>query len=390
MFGFRELLFLRFIDLTYQAQYNSPLRSPNLLRQSHVANRMIKVLLINQEEIPHYRVPIYNYLSTYLEKEGYALTLVSGGIGRGNKELVQFEHKVIRMSFLPLARAIINGNPTVIIYWVKLRYIYLFPMLILIKLLRKKAIYWGHGSDLYKNTALRLKKFGHKIEFMLSDALILYGEHLRKGVESRFYSKTFIANNTLYFGNYDVRPVDKQKCLARYKISTQKNIICIGRMQKRKKIENLIAAFSLINRKDVGLILAGPDEEGILEQFWSPNIFKIGPVYGDERLDLLSSADVFCLPGTIGLSIVDALYCGLPVITEVGEISPEIMYLKDGINGFAVAKDNVRLLADKIQLLLDDDKLREKFSNEARREIFTNGHIDRLCAGFCDALRFVC
>jgi glycosyltransferase involved in cell wall biosynthesis len=350
---------------------------------------MIKVFLINQEKIPHYRVPIYNYLCAYLRKEDYAMTVVSGGIQEGNSHKVEFDHKVISLSFLPLARAIIKENPAIVIYWIKLKYLYLFPMLFLIKILRKKSIYWGHGTDLYKTNAMLLKRFGHKMEFMLSDALILYAEHLKKKVERRFHEKIFVANNTLYFGKYEKRNVDKKKCLSKYHIHTSKNIICIGRMQRRKKLEDLFTAFRSMNRRELGLILIGPDDEQLLNEIGDANIYKLGPIYGEERLDLLSSADVFCLPGALGLSIVDALYCGLPVVTEEGEVSPETMYLKHGINGFVVPQGDVRQLAEKLTLLLGDDKLRGAFSQEARKEISSHGHIDRLCEGFRDALRHV-
>jgi hypothetical protein len=33
--------------------------------------------------------------------------------------------------------------------------------------------------------------------------------------------------------------------------------------------------------------------------------------------------------------------------------------------------------------------LRKQFSIAAREEIMTNGHVDKMCQGFADALRFV-
>ena len=160
-------------------------------------------------------------------------------------------------------------------------------------------------------------------------------------------------------------------------------------MQKRKRLDHLFRAFELLNRFDIGLILVGPDTDGILRDIHGDNIFKLDAIYGTEMLDLLFAADVFCLPGAVGLSIVDAFYCGLPIVTEDGDMSPEIMYLKDGINGFIVPKDDVHQLASKLQLLLEDDVLRERFSRAARKEIITNGHIDKMCQGFSDALLFV-
>jgi glycosyltransferase involved in cell wall biosynthesis len=85
---------------------------------------------------------------------------------------------------------------------------------------------------------------------------------------------------------------------------------------------------------------------------------------------------------------VDAFHCGLPLITEGTYESAEMMYLKDGENGFLVEPGNVRALANKLLLLLDNDYLRKKFSDAAKREISTNGHIEKLCAGFRDALLF--
>jgi glycosyltransferase involved in cell wall biosynthesis len=351
--------------------------------------RMLKVLLINQEKVPHYRVPIYNYLSEYLKKQGCALTVVSKGTQDGSPHLVQFDHKTIPLSFLPLARLILQATPDVIIYWVRLRHLYLFPILILAKILRIKTIYWGHGTDLGGQKALWLKQFANSIEYSMSDALVLYAEHLLKHLNTKFHRKTFIANNTLCFNGFESTALDKASCLSKYNITTPKNIICCGRMQKRKRLEHLFDAFKMLNRRDTGLILVGPDTDGTLREVHDKNIHVLGPIYGDELLNLLSASDVFCLPGAVGLSIVDAFYCGLPLVTEDGDESPEIMYLKDGINGFVVPKSDRCQLSARLRQLIEDDALRKQFSIAARDEIMTNGHIDKMCQGFSEAIHFV-
>lgn len=350
---------------------------------------MRHVLLINEDKIPHYRIPVYNYLSKHLEKEQFILTVVSGSIQDGNSYPIEFDFRGISLTFLNLLRLIIKIDPSIIIFWVRLRNPYLFPILMVTKILRKRSIYWGHGYDLYGKYA-KQKKIANNIQYWMSDALILYGEHLKQHVNKQFHDKIFIANNTLYFNDYDNKSLNKKVCLSKYNISTTKNIICMGRMQKRKRLEELFEAFKLIDLKDVGLIFVGPDLNGILREVDSDNIYKLGPIYGNERLDLLSAADVFCLPGAVGLSIVDAFYCGLPIVTGDGERSPEIMYLRDGVNGFVVPRGDVKQLADKLKLLLEDDTLRAEFSRAAKKEIMTNGHIDMMCKGFSEALRFTC
>ena len=163
----------------------------------------------------------------------------------------------------------------------------------------------------------------------------------------------------------------------------------MGRMQHRKRIGDLQKAFITLGLEDVGLILAGPDTEGVLHGVDGKNIFKVGPVYGEDSLDLLAAADVCCLPGHLGLSIVDAFFCGLPIVTERVFHAPEIMYLKEGINGYIVPPDDIEELANRLRLLLTDEKKRKQFSAAARMEVMTNGHIDRMCEGFKAALQFV-
>ena len=350
---------------------------------------MKKVLLINQENIPHYRISVYNHLSAYLEERGYELTVASDGIEEGNAQRIKFVHADIPLTFLNLAKTLLVLDPDAVIYWVRLRHLYLFPILILIKMLGIKAIYWGHGSDWARKKNMGLKTWANRIEYALSDALVLYAEHQRKKVSRRFNQKTFIANNTLCFDEFKRPSSNPRKLLQRYHVTTTKNILCMGRMQKRKRLDDLLSAFRLLNRDDTGLILVGPDTEGILDKVQGRHIYKLGPIYGSKRLDLLSAANIFCLPGAVGLGIVDAFYCGLPLVTEAGDESPEIMYLKDGVNGFVVPRGDVRELAAKLALLLNDPDLRSRFGCEAKKEISTNGHIDKMCEGFRLALDYV-
>lgn len=305
----------------------------------------------------------------------------------GTPHAIQFPHTEMSLSFLNLISYINKHGIEIIIFWVNLKYLYLFPTWIAAKIiLKRKIIYWGHGRDLLDKD-VKLKNVAYAAQQALSDAIILYAEHLKKYVPKAFHKKVFVANNTLYLNYSGLRDgITRTSILGEYGIRTQKNIICMGRMQKRKRLEILVDALDYMKRDDIGLILVGPDPEGILNNMEGDNIYKLGPIYGERKFDLLSAADVYCLPGAVGLSIVDAFYCGLPIVTEAGEESPEITYLKDGVNGFVVPRGNIQEMARRLLSLLDDAQLRERFSQAARREIMENGSIDRLCAGFRDAL----
>ena len=347
---------------------------------------MTRVLLLHSGQIPHYRVPIYNRLRAHLMSSGFDFRVASDGIQRDNPHAVDFPFIDGRLSTWRIAQIVYTHRIDVVILFVDMRHRYLFPTYLFVKgFLRRKMVWWGQGRDLFARDA-RLKNLAYSTEHALCDSIILYAEHLKKYVRSTFHPKVFVANNTLAIEYSGLEAGGRERVLAKYGIRTKKNIICVGRIQKRKRLDALVAAVAHMNRPDIGLILAGPDPDGVLRGFKGDNIYKIGPVYSDDKFDLLSASDVSCLPGAVGLSIVDALYCGLPFITDDGDESAEIMYLKDGVNGFVVPRGDIPALAEKLLLLLDDDRRRGRFSEEARREIARRGNIDQLCAGFEAAL----
>jgi len=348
---------------------------------------MKRVLLIHGGLIPHYRVPIYEYLSTYLGRHDIDFLVTSHGIQSDNPHPVAFAYKNMCLSAVSISRTVATEHIDGVIMFGNLRHLYIFPTYALVKgLLRRKMIWWGQGRDLADRDA-PLKNLAYATEHALCDSIILYAEHLKVYVAQRFHKKVFVANNTLYCAHTRPHHAAREEVLERYGITTRRNIISIGRLQSRKRLDRLINAVRHMKRPDIGLILVGPDLDRVTDTIAEPNIYTLGPLYGEEKFDLLSAADVCCIPGAVGLSIVDAFQCGLPFVTEDGDESAEMMYLKNGENGFVVPNRDVEAMAMKLMLLLDDDGLRTRFSRAARQEIATNGHIDRLCEGFVAAIR---
>ena len=334
-------------------------------------------------------MPIYNYLSTFLKPRGYEFMVAADRVQSDNPHKIHFKYEEISLSFINILRCIQRNRVNIIILWVNLKYGYLFPVIWAAKFLKIKIIYWGHGRDL-EDPDSNIKNIFYTLEHYLVDAIILYAGYLKKYMACPlFLQKTFVANNTLNFTGYALHRGSKADILKKFGIRTTKNIICIGRLEKRKRIPDLIAAFELIESEGVGLILIGSDSEGVMNGIQGENIYILGPVYGEDCLSLLSAADVYCLPGHVGLGIVDAFYCGLPVVTENTIHAPEIMYLKDGVNGFMVPVGNVEELASKIELLLHNDDLRAEFANAARKIITTHGTMEVMSRGFLEALDFV-
>src|SRR5262249_26926790 len=160
----------------------------------------------------------------------------------------------------------------------------------------------------------------------------------------------------------------------------------MGAAGGRKKIEHLVEVFRTIDANDIGLVIVGsgmtPDR---LARLNPANTRYLGEVHDprDEQISrIFKMADVFSIPGHIGLGINQAFYWGLPVVTEEGRQPPEIHYLINGRNGFIVPEDDLGALKEKILYLLRDDETRLQFSQNARRDLATNASIDGMFDGF--------
>ena len=346
----------------------------------------VNVLLLHQEEILHYRVVIYNYLSEFLKGRGIALSVLAETVQDDNPHPIEFRYLHVKPTVVNIVRMVREIRPEVIILFVNLKHLYLFPVLVFAKMNGIKTIYWGHGKDL-QNPDSKIKNYLYRLEFNLVDRILLYSTSLTELINKSNRHKVTVANNTLATNRKHFSLEELLEVRDKYGIGENTLIICVGRIQKYKRIPDLIAAFAQIRNPDVGLLLVGSDDEELLGALDDRRIHYLGAVYGEELEKLLSLSNIYCMPGAIGLSIVDAFQYGLPIVTEDVQHGPEIMYLKPDVNGFIVPVGNIKALSEKLELLAGDVALREHMSERALYEINTSGSIENMCGGFLDAIR---
>ena len=125
----------------------------------------------------------------------------------------------------------------------------------------------------------------------------------------------------------------------------------------------------------------------ILEKF--DNFKWLGALeYPDKVRDFLTEIDVYALLSGIDMSpltLLEAQLMEKPVVaTNVGGI-PELM--KDGETGFLVTKNNPEELAEKISILVNDNKKSESMSKKGKDFVSTNFNWDKICHDFLDCLK---
>ncbi len=173
---------------------------------------------------------------------------------------------------------------------------------------------------------------------------------------------------SLYPESMDTLEVDKT-----YGLTGKKLVLFSGKLTKYKGVKYLINAAKNIDAI-VGICGDGPEKEELEKQVKSlglKNVRFFGFIDNHKLIELYYRADVCVVPSVwdepLGLVVLEAMATKTPVVvTRKGGIP---LMVKDGVNGFFVRPRNSKEIADKVKKLLEDDDLRQKMGENARRGV---------------------
>ncbi len=146
-------------------------------------------------------------------------------------------------------------------------------------------------------------------------------------------------------------------------------LLLVSRLVKEKDLGDLVDIDRRLRERGVQyrfvLIGDGPLRENLERDL--PHAYFAGHLTGHELARWYASADVFVFPSTtetLGNVVLEALASGLPaVVTDRG--GPQDLIL-EGESGFIIPGNDTAEMADRLELLLRDSKLRRKLSACAR------------------------
>jgi len=337
----------------------------------------------------HYRVSVYNYFARRFRETGWDLIVRSSELQRQNPYQLKFDFQEIPFKFPLYKKEIEKIDPDAVILFLHLKNFIIWPLVHWLKFKGIPVVYWNKGINLeVRNPGLR-NYFFYYIH-SLSDALILYSKHELEDIRPKNRRKVFVANNTINFECFPNISQSKEEIKREFGIPFQKVVLFVGGMRPVKKVDHLIQVFNNLNEPGVGCVIVGDAMTyDLASMIKRDNILYLGEIHDPQNLKiskLFKMADVFCIPGDVGLGLNQAFYWGLPVVTEAGLQPPEIHYLTNGRNGFIVPENDINELKNKILLLLRDDKLRAEFSRNAREDILREASIENMFHGFLDCV----
>lgn len=173
------------------------------------------------------------------------------------------------------------------------------------------------------------------------------------------------------FYRSEARPGSMEKFNIR---ENQSVILFLGRLHPVKGVDMLLKAFSKIAGlfPDSLLVLAGPDEYCIEQEFKkkasNPDLIKrvifTGMVEGEDKINLLARANLFCLPSIgegFSVSILEALASATPVLISRQCHFPDVEKCHAGW----IIERQVDEWAKKMATLLKDQELLKKTGENA-------------------------
>ncbi len=204
-------------------------------------------------------------------------------------------------------------------------------------------------------------------EFINANALV---------VASKFTMQTLIDQginpSKIFINPYGIN-LDDFALKQTYSSNNNIKFIFIGLVDVRKGIPFLLNTWKKINSSSLELSLVGSitdDVKNIItDKFSNLNITIQGKIPHSELPVLLVKHDVFIFPTYFegfGLVILEAMACGLPVITTTASAGPDI--IENGKEGFIIEAGDEIALTNAINFFIDNPTQIEIMGRAARKK----------------------
>ena len=336
---------------------------------------MPKVILIYRT-IPQYRIEFYNLLREGLLKKNIELELIYGDNAyKGRMDNVHCDWAIYKKNYTlnipklfiiwqPCIKEVQSADLVIVEQANKLLFNY---YLILRRIFRnKKFAFWGHGLNMQIPRSSIFNKF--KLTYInKANWWFAYTEGIKSFLVNQGVNENKItvvqnaidtkALNQLYHSIPDEEVKELKK---KYGIDeNEKVLIYCGALSKEKNLPFLIDSFDALKQRgyQFKLIIIGAGvkiktiETAIATRPW---IVYPGPKFGRDKALHFRLSDIFLLPGTIGLAILDSFAFETPIVTIKYEYhSPEFEYIINDYNA-VVTEDNVKNYTDRVADLLDN------------------------------------
>lgn len=310
---------------------------------------MSREVTIVQRILPQYRLPLFDQLRADLATDDIRLRLLHGrsddGAGtKGDERRLdwaeQVSNHVVRLprgrsvTWQSVARATRESDLVVIEH--AAQNLGVWPLILSRRGHASRVALWGHGANLQGGRVTALTEPAKRWASRQADWWFAYTEGSADRVASHGFprDRITVVNNTVEVHGLSEPPArDRFTCVyvgALYDLKRIGFLLDAGR-----HLADLVPGFRL-------QVLGSGVDRGLVEEAarTAPWLDYRGPTFGDDKAQSLATSALTLMPGLVGLAIVDAFAYGCPLVTTDQPFhSPEVQYLRDGVNGVMLPRD---------------------------------------------------
>ncbi len=376
---------------------------------------MTKHVLIIQRRMTQYRVPLFDALRRRLAENGVVLQVVYGTptateherkdsgalpwgikipcryLSLGSLQLV-WQHIPDQLLaeqdliIIPHENMLLANYPLLLLHWCRHH---------------AKLAFWGHGANFQSRGKNGFRDRLKTWTARQADWWFAYTTaSVQKIVASSFTPQriTCLDNavdvEALQQWRSAVAPEERQALLTALGLEGERLAVFLGGLYPDKRLAFLWEVADELRRRlpDFELLIVGDGPQRDLAKNFAalrPWCRWVGARHGRDKALHLSLGRVMLNPGLVGLNILDSFAMGLPLLTtDCGIHSPEIAYLRSGLNGVMTA-DEPTQYADAAQRLLTDERFRQGLAENCRADAgrYTlDNMVEQFCTGILCAL----
>lgn len=250
----------------------------------------------------------------------------------------------------------------------------------------RPVIGWGLGAPTPDGFLASLRQKRRARFLSQFDVLIAYSQ---RGAEE--YARAGFPSERIVVAPNAVSPAPTHPLPVRpLSFAARPTVLFVGRLQARKRIDNLLyACAALPERIQPRLLIVGdgPARPALekLAQVIYPQAEFVGAQHGEALQSFFLAADLFVLPGTGGLAVQEAMGYGLPVLVAEGDGTQNDLVRPT--NGWQVPPNDITALIAALWEALSDVARLRAMGTESYRIVSEEINVGRMVAAFLQALR---
>lgn len=366
--------------------------------------------------VPEYRRPILEKLNERLHGQ---LIVCAGSpydksfkdLSSGSKPEYRYVHLNNRWiggqrALIQNVRPVFACNPSVLLAEESPRTISLPWLLTLARRKKIGTLLWGHFSSNHRTFSGNGLLNRYRIALARRvDGCVCYTDEIAElirpyvAAEHCFTARNTLDTETLFHLHQRFAAEGKKRTRTRLGLPENASIVVfIGRLIAGKRPDVLLDLHEAMNTTGAAALIVigeGPERAALQTRIRDQNLKNVFLPGALPRLEdsapWIYAADIMVCPGYVGLNVNHAFCLGIPVVTctspnpDIRYHSPEIAYLKTGLNGMQARYGDLTSLVEATQTVL---KNQETFSKNAQQYARTYLRIEHMVDGLVQAVEY--